>query len=95
MLARVGAGFACLRVFFVCFLFVFLFVCLFVCLRVSLFVCFLFVWLVFSSLTASCVRSGYFAEGEVCLRLKMDLGSDIPSMWDTMAYRIKVQAGCS
>jgi glutaminyl-tRNA synthetase len=34
------------------------------------------------------MRKGFFKEGEVCLRLKMDLTSDIPSMWDTAAYRI-------
>jgi len=31
---------------------------------------------------------GYYNEGEVCLRMKGDLMSDIPSQWDMAAYRI-------
>lgn len=31
---------------------------------------------------------GYYDEGEVCLRMKGDLMSDIPSQWDMAAYRI-------
>merc|ERR1711871_423748 len=37
------------------------------------------------------MRRGRFAEGECCLRMKCDLASDIPSMWDPTAYRIIYQ----
>uniref|UniRef100_M4BBL4 glutamine--tRNA ligase n=1 Tax=Hyaloperonospora arabidopsidis (strain Emoy2) TaxID=559515 RepID=M4BBL4_HYAAE len=32
---------------------------------------------------------GEYGEGEACLRMKMDLGSPNPNMWDQVAYRIK------
>lgn len=35
------------------------------------------------------MRLGLYAEGEACLRMKMDLGSPNPNMWDHVAYRIK------
>eukprot|EP00644_Phytophthora_capsici_P016859 jgi/Phyca11/512063/fgenesh2_kg.PHYCAscaffold_121_\ len=35
------------------------------------------------------MRLGLYGEGEACLRMKMDLGSPNPNMWDHVAYRIK------
>lgn len=35
------------------------------------------------------MRLGLYAEGEACLRMKMDLASPNPNMWDHVAYRIK------
>ncbi|KAL7682509.1 putative ribosomal protein L25/Gln-tRNA synthetase [Plasmopara halstedii] len=35
------------------------------------------------------MRLGLYNEGEACLRMKMDLGSPNPNMWDHVAYRIK------
>jgi len=35
------------------------------------------------------MRRGEYAEGEACLRMKMELGSPNPNMWDSVAYRIK------
>ncbi|CAI5720773.1 unnamed protein product [Hyaloperonospora brassicae] len=35
------------------------------------------------------MRRGGYDEGEACLRMKMDLGSPNPNMWDHVAYRIK------
>ncbi|KAJ0393705.1 hypothetical protein P43SY_007547 [Pythium insidiosum] len=35
------------------------------------------------------MRVGLYAEGEACLRMKMDLASPNPNMWDHVAYRIK------
>jgi len=34
------------------------------------------------------MRTGCYEEGHCCLRMKIDLNSDIPSMWDPTAYRI-------
>jgi glutaminyl-tRNA synthetase len=35
------------------------------------------------------MRRGLYAEGEACLRMKMNLCSPNPNMWDHVAYRIK------
>ncbi|DAZ92726.1 TPA: hypothetical protein N0F65_012509 [Lagenidium giganteum] len=35
------------------------------------------------------MRMGLYAEGAACLRMKMDLTSPNPNMWDHVAYRIK------
>ncbi len=35
------------------------------------------------------MRRGDYAEGAASLRLKMELGSPNPNMWDFVAYRIK------
>ncbi|CAH0486624.1 unnamed protein product [Peronospora farinosa] len=35
------------------------------------------------------MRLGLYGEGEACLRMKMDLGSPNPNMWDHVAYRIR------
>jgi glutaminyl-tRNA synthetase len=35
------------------------------------------------------MRVGLYSEGEACLRMKMDLASPNPNMWDHVAYRIK------
>ncbi|CAH0519359.1 unnamed protein product [Peronospora belbahrii] len=35
------------------------------------------------------MRLGLYGEGEACLRMKMDLASPNPNMWDHVAYRIK------
>jgi glutaminyl-tRNA synthetase len=35
------------------------------------------------------MRQGRFAEGEATLRMKMDITSENPCMWDLIAYRIK------
>ncbi|BEJ14872.1 hypothetical protein CspHIS471_0406390 [Cutaneotrichosporon sp. HIS471] len=35
------------------------------------------------------MKSGVYKEGEACLRMKMDLTSGNPYMWDTVAYRVK------
>ena len=35
------------------------------------------------------MRLGLYEEGEACLRMKMDLGSPNPNMWDHVAYRIR------
>ncbi|TDH69214.1 hypothetical protein CCR75_008111 [Bremia lactucae] len=35
------------------------------------------------------MRIGLYGEGEACLRMKMDLTSPNPNMWDHVAYRIK------
>ena len=37
------------------------------------------------------MKNREFKEGECCLRMKGDLRSDIPSMWDLAAYRIKYE----
>lgn len=38
------------------------------------------------------MRAGKFKEGEATLRMKMDLSSPNPCMWDQVAYRIKYHA---
>mmetsp|Transcript_12012 Transcript_12012/g.28038 ORF Transcript_12012/g.28038 Transcript_12012/m.28038 type:complete len:639 (-) Transcript_12012:27-1943(-) len=38
------------------------------------------------------MRTGQYDEGEACLRMKGDLMSDNPAMWDTAFYRIKFTA---
>lgn len=38
------------------------------------------------------MRLGEYKEKEACLRMKMDLGSGNPYMWDTIAYRVKKAA---
>lgn len=38
------------------------------------------------------MKRGLYAEGEACLRMKMDLASPNPNMWDHVAYRIKFVA---
>jgi glutaminyl-tRNA synthetase len=35
------------------------------------------------------MKDGEFKEKEACLRMKMDLTSGNPYMWDTIAYRVK------
>ncbi|BEI91904.1 uncharacterized protein CcaverHIS019_0407240 [Cutaneotrichosporon cavernicola] len=35
------------------------------------------------------MKNGVYKEGEACLRMKMDLTSGNPYMWDTVAYRVK------
>lgn len=35
------------------------------------------------------MRRGKFEEGEAVLRMKGDLSSPMPCMWDLVAYRIK------
>eukprot|EP00300_Choanocystis_sp_HF-7_P027257 c32338_g1_i1.p1 GENE.c32338_g1_i1~~c32338_g1_i1.p1 ORF type:complete len:891 (+),score=218.16 c32338_g1_i1:209-2674(+) len=35
------------------------------------------------------MRRGFFDEGAACLRMKMDMESNNPNMWDQVAYRIK------
>lgn len=35
------------------------------------------------------MKNGEFKEGEACLRMKMDLSSGNPYMWDSVAYRVK------
>lgn len=36
------------------------------------------------------MKNGEYAEKTVCLRMKMDLSSGNPYMWDTIAYRVKL-----
>lgn len=36
------------------------------------------------------MKNGEFAEKTACLRMKMDLSSGNPYMWDTIAYRVKL-----
>ena len=38
------------------------------------------------------MQKGAWKEGECCLRMKGDLRSDITSMWDLAAYRVKFEA---
>lgn len=35
------------------------------------------------------MKNGEYKEKEACLRMKMDLNSGNPYMWDTVAYRVK------
>ena len=35
------------------------------------------------------MKQGIYAEKGACLRMKMDLSSGNPYMWDTIAYRVK------
>lgn len=34
------------------------------------------------------MRDGKYEEGQATLRMKMDMGSDNPNMWDLVAYRV-------
>jgi glutaminyl-tRNA synthetase len=36
------------------------------------------------------MKNGEYKEREICLRMKMDLSSGNPYMWDTVAYRVKL-----
>jgi glutaminyl-tRNA synthetase len=36
------------------------------------------------------MKNGEYQEREACLRMKMDLSSGNPYMWDTVAYRVKL-----
>nr|CCA16832.1 unnamed protein product [Albugo laibachii Nc14] len=38
------------------------------------------------------MRAGLYDEGKACLRMKMDLASPNPNLWDQVAYRIKYVA---
>ena len=40
------------------------------------------------------MRAGRFEEGKVCLRLKIDMTSPNPTLWDPVAYRVKFTPQC-
>jgi len=45
-----------------------------------------------SRATFEAMRRGEYRDGEVCLRMKGDLASDNPAMWDPILYRVKHHA---